>query len=296
MRVSAHRAGHGLAARTAAVLVIGFAVALGMAVPIASAETSRFTPVPKLVVLGDSFASGEGNAPYQPGTDTSANRCHRSDAAYGPLLAGAGLVALQAFRACSGATTQNLLAGQYNEGPQIDHIVGDTDVVTVQALGNDIGFGRLAGLCIIDVCDGDNPLVKQALTAIETLGPALLDNLYTQIRARVGSDGKVIAVPYANPFPAPSRNVGPNCEYMMSSELTTAQAIANGLNRQIKAAAQRHGFRYAELGPLFLGRDVCSNRTAFYSVNPNTPQTAWLHPNTTGQRLYAVAVGVRLFV
>jgi len=67
---------------------------LGLMAPSASAFPRFHTP--KLVVLGDSFASGVGNYPYQDNT----NPCKRSDISYGPILDRLRLVHLQAFVAC----------------------------------------------------------------------------------------------------------------------------------------------------------------------------------------------------
>jgi hypothetical protein len=69
------------------------------------------------VAFGDSYSAGEGNAPYEPGTDTKTNTCHRSKAAYPTMIKLPGHsnpVAVEAkdgeaisftFRACSGSET-----------------------------------------------------------------------------------------------------------------------------------------------------------------------------------------------
>jgi hypothetical protein len=41
------------------------------------------------VALGDSYSSGEGDPPYELGSDVQGDTCHRSQQAYGPLIDGA---------------------------------------------------------------------------------------------------------------------------------------------------------------------------------------------------------------
>ena len=241
-----------------------------------------------LVVVGDSFSSGEGNAPF-----LDASACHRSAAAFGPLLARAGLIRLQAFPACSGATTvQVWKTGQNGEPPQIDHITARTDVVTVQALGNDVKVGQLEGLCIFGDCSAASASMVQA---IGRSGPGLLDALYDHIVRRPGFTGKVIALLYANPFPDPTSPVGPGCPYMSAAELRAASAVVAALNTQIIRQAHRHGFAVADPAALFRGHDLCGNQPAFYNANPTAPpDPGWLHPNQFGQTLYALAVAPHL--
>ncbi len=38
------------------------------------------------VALGDSYSAGEGDRPYEPGTDTKTNTCHRSEKAYPTMI------------------------------------------------------------------------------------------------------------------------------------------------------------------------------------------------------------------
>src|SRR5436190_2614707 len=61
---------------------------------------------PALVLLGDSYSSGQGAGPYDPDTDTGSNHCHRSANSWQRLY-----VPRTPFShdwthiACSGATT-----------------------------------------------------------------------------------------------------------------------------------------------------------------------------------------------
>lgn len=94
------------------------------------------------VALGDSYSSGEGLPPYLWGSNTWRNQCHRSPQGYAPQLARARRGSF-AFAACSGATTNDLFSMSHNsraEGPQLDALGPDTQVVTLTIGGNDLGL------------------------------------------------------------------------------------------------------------------------------------------------------------
>jgi hypothetical protein len=117
------------------------------------------------VALGDSYSSGEGNPPFVPGTDTSSDKCHRSNAAYGPLVATAESVTSSnfVFAACSGAELSDFfLSGQYGEGPQLNAIAPATQpslttgLVTLSIGGNDANFVDILGACVSGFLNGGN--------------------------------------------------------------------------------------------------------------------------------------------
>ena len=139
----------------------------GFGTPLRSDNTRTAVEDDRLeyVALGDSFSSGEGVAPFLPGTDrddniaTSGvdeeNRCHRSEYAYPMLLEEDDDLSLNltAFVACSGATTDTLKnggvgSGSWGEGSQLDALGADTDVVTLTIGGNDMGFKQVLETCV----------------------------------------------------------------------------------------------------------------------------------------------------
>lgn len=110
------------------------------------------------VALGDSYASGEGNAPYHPGTDMldadPPNTCHRSDDAYA-IVAAADSPAVPddvELAACSGAVIPDFYAsgeGNPGEAPQLDALGGtEPELVSVAIGGNDIGFVPILTACL----------------------------------------------------------------------------------------------------------------------------------------------------
>ena len=275
--------------------------------PTASADSAWHDHSHSLVVIGDSYASGVGNVPYID----PVLPCKRSPIAYGPLLARARSLTLT-FVACSGAKTVDLLVDPNGGQPQIDSVNQNTDIVTVQALGNDFFASTLERLCIQAECAPATPLppspvgeyppgttVQDVIDSIPVKAPALLDSLYDAIKQRSGGDANVIAPGYPDPFPAPNGRVGPFCPFMSPVELGVAQDFIAALDKQIRKAANRHGFHYASVMSAFAGHDMCGTSPAFFTLGPISrapvadPQGV-LHPNALGQQLYATAIGARV--
>jgi peptidoglycan hydrolase-like protein with peptidoglycan-binding domain len=106
------------------------------------------TPAPPLqyVAMGDSYSSGEGLAPFLPGTDTPADTCHRSDQAYSQYVTPKP----DAFVACSGQTTaavtNTAMSGQ--EPPQASLLGPNTGLVTFTFGGNDVGWDSALEACV----------------------------------------------------------------------------------------------------------------------------------------------------
>ncbi len=280
--------------RRCAAVLAGMAVVLASAGPAAAAAPAR-TP-PDLVVLGDSFASGVGTPPYEAG---SAN-CKRSHAAFGPLLARFGAGRLQAFVACSGARTTDVLGtgGNPTQPAQIDSVTADTDVVLVQALGNDFRVGQIQPVCILGDCSR-LPLLQEMIEAIPHDAPPLLAALYDAIEERA-PDATVVVVGYPYLFDPAG---GPRCQYMNADELAAVTIFTDRLNAALRNAALAHGFRFAAADRAFAGHDVCSDSPLIYTPVPPVgafPSSAdpngqgGLHPNRFGHLVYALLVAYQL--
>ncbi|WP_262379508.1 SGNH/GDSL hydrolase family protein [Nonomuraea sp. PA05] len=156
------------------------------------------------VALGDSYSSGEGVWELdQPPVNDGADRCHRSEGSYVPLVArayrfGGGT----AFYACSGATTRQLLSGQYGHQPQITRVSAATSLVTLSIGGNDAGFTRVLTGCIVKIpwssaCVDQDAAVNRR---IEELRTSML-RVLKEVRVRAPG-ARVIVLGYPRPFPA----------------------------------------------------------------------------------------------
>lgn len=95
----------------------------------------------RYVALGDSYTSG----PLIPRQVDA--YCARSDSNYPSIVAGRLRSATFKDVSCAGATTEHMWKPQGTNGPQLDAVDRNSDLVTVQIGGNDIGFGSIIGTC-----------------------------------------------------------------------------------------------------------------------------------------------------
>jgi PKD repeat protein len=126
------------------------------------AVTASSILLPRYVALGDSYQSGEGVPPFESGTDTTSDTCHRSTKAYQKLILGKpGVPQGVEFRACSGAVMSDFYNTNQGESPQLARLcasappglscnAGDTTatLVTTGVGGNDIGFDHIVRTCL----------------------------------------------------------------------------------------------------------------------------------------------------
>lgn len=133
----------------------------------AAAPAPSVSAVSPFVALGDSYSSGEGNAPYDPRTSSSVNSCHRSQAAYAPQLAVdhpgyPGKISAPSLVACSGAITDDLFRNNHDdnllasasgtlarEPGQLKVLTAQTKLVTLTIGGNDVGFANVLRDCVV---------------------------------------------------------------------------------------------------------------------------------------------------
>ena len=108
---------------------------------------AAFNPSPMTyVALGDSYAAGEGTNDYFGETSIGEDSCHRSPLAYASLLG--AVESANQFRACSGATINNLNNLYKGEPPQPVALSTNTDLVTLSVGGDDIGFSSVVQKCV----------------------------------------------------------------------------------------------------------------------------------------------------
>ncbi len=240
------------------------------------------------VVLGDSFASGEGAGGYLPGASAQLEACHRSDAATAVAAAVAaadaggatptaspglsGGVALNV--ACSGALTEHLTAesraGLPAQLDQLGDVVPGAAIVTTG--GNDIGFVDLVAQCAVGEtsCAGQPELRDATFAAIDELEAELVDayravdaalNTDAARAARDGAVAPVIVVPYPQLLPEVAQTL---CLGFDDDELVLAREIVSDLNDAVEAAvaaasgAGRAVYVVDGVEEAFAGRTACS--------------------------------------
>lgn len=253
------------------------------------------------VALGDSFSSGEGVPPFETTSSPDKDLCHRSTSAYSRVLDSDTALALtlQAFRACSGATTEQVIAGKNTETGQLDAITNTTKIITISVGGNDIGFEPYIAACLTPFqggCGAGSSIYSQTLDNIELSLPNKLDAFYVSLEKKLDSvkfTGRVYVVGY--PRMIVERPVGGwgLCPIELSQdEAFAAESLTVKLDSEIAGAVARlkdSRFNYVSAlksGSPFTGHDMCSTAPYFNNFDPlHKEYTA--HPNQKGQAAYA---------
>ncbi|MDN5930455.1 MAG: VWA domain-containing protein, partial [Pseudonocardia sp.] len=224
--------------------------------------------VGRLVIMGDSWSSGEGAGGYDGATDTPANRCHRSPRTYGAGIFEGDRVIL----ACSGATTAHFAGSQLTGDagqrrsvrPQLDQlrdVAGESAAVALTVGGNDIGFSDVITECLLlggaYSCD---PLGRGRAERIATMGQTSLIGLYLAVHdelnapdavaARAGLVAPVIVLPYATPV---NRLNAAGCGLISATEASLLRDLTDALNAAIADAV---GAARADGANVYFASDV----------------------------------------
>ncbi len=239
--------------------------------------------------MGDSYSSGEGNPPYDPGNDG----CDRSNAAFGRQFAAntpsIGSDGIQHI-ACSGATIANLTTtGQNGEQPQISQLYSGSKLVTVTIGGNDAGFASVLTACLTTPTTCENTYnsddSNNEYTLIDSLEPKLVA-AYTAIQEQAPG-AKVVAVTYPNIFQPGATCAGIN--NMAMNDVEFLISLTYYLDNTIEEAAKDAGIDVMDERYAFLGHELCSSDPWTYDLTSAlTPGEQFLdtsplfHPNSAG--------------
>ncbi|MGB8362303.1 MAG: GDSL-type esterase/lipase family protein, partial [Acidimicrobiia bacterium] len=267
----------------------------------------------RLVVFGDSYISGEGADKYLPGTNVvGENECRRASTAY-PYLVADELGYRLDFYACSGAETYEVVAGAagglsstepsqlqqfLDEGQKADQ--GDQPPPPIAAVlvsigGNDSWFGTLGQACFgPGSCDVHrNTLLRNAAGIRDRI-----TFVYDQIRAEVGADVPIVAMPY----PLIMTETGCDDSPLTRQEHRFLFEFTEVLNEQTRVAAARAGVNWFTPGvTAFEGHRVCESSDLAVNVLDVAPKEGALldrilpsnwahgsvHPNELGHELIA---------
>jgi lysophospholipase L1-like esterase len=269
------------------------------------AAVAASTAPTSIVALGDSYASG----PLIPVQIEQPWGCLRSSNNYAHQVARQLGLSLTDVT-CSGASTKHMwerhgvspeeefaeygeqfgYTGYPGNPPQLDALRADTDIVTLQIGGNDIGFGGLATTCGEGAIRG--PGCSEAVAAehpfekIDATGPkirAVLEEIHLR-----SPEAKIYVLGYSGIF-----KIGPvaRCEAMAvdESDAQYLRSIQEALNAMIQSAAEAADGGYAGVttyvdvyGPS-AGHTAC-DLPALRWVEPIVPvnASAPVHPNLGG--------------
>ncbi len=292
---------------------------IGLGYPQGTILNTTVAPQPapqEYVALGDSFSSGEGVVPFEDGTDTPYNTCHRSLYAYARLLSQDPNTALSlkngGFQACSGATTAQITTspGQI----QWSGLGVNTKVVTVTIGGNDIRFSNFARACVLDSCYFNSQAYVTSKNLVATTLPGLLDDTYKKVLLAAPT-AQIFVLGYPQIAPTKTRfdTTDVRCAYMYDSgydstgtvknppwgDAAAASDIVVRLNLQIAQSVTSVGnprLHYVDVnvaGSPFVGHNVCSAPGDAYFNNVDTLVSGLsfvFHPNARGQQAYATLI------
>ncbi|HCZ28829.1 TPA: hypothetical protein DHU97_03770 [Candidatus Saccharibacteria bacterium] len=252
------------------------------------------------MAMGDSFSSGEGNPAFEAGTDTNdANECHRSSQAYPHLLQNISSLNLgtMAFVACSGATTANVLYGgtsdgNWGEGPQVDALSSDTEVVTITIGGNDAGFQEYLQGCVIAPCGPSTVTYNAMIDLIDS--SSFLSNLETTYEEIL--DGATSTNVYVIDYPYLTADDAGYCgvidfsgarDIQVALNSTIALAVANVRAGSTDYSDRLHYVSTNYTGSPFEGQHLCNGGTSDFG-------STTFHPNVLGHTHYAEVVAAAI--
>src|SRR6478736_2318519 len=198
---------------------------LAMAASLAAAPAQAADKT-KYIALGDSYAAGQGAGLYKNDT------CYRSANSYSELAAETKAIKLVTNAACSGKTTQEVVATQLRQ------LNKTTELVTITAGGNNLGFGDIVtncGTAIFDsafaaACAAASATAKAKLVSGQLAGEVA--SMIQSVQA-AAPNAKIVVTGYPYLFdPIPAGLADP-----MSQFIYQATDLADGLNGSIALAA-----------------------------------------------------------
>ncbi|MFF5018869.1 SGNH/GDSL hydrolase family protein [Streptomyces sp. NPDC001165] len=248
------------------------------------------------VSLGDSYTSGP-LIPHQ----TDAN-CARSDHNYPSLVAAQREATVFKDVSCAGATTNEMWKPQGTNAPQLDALGRDTDLVTVQIGGNDVGFGSIIGTCArLGAQDPTgNPCERSyeaggydqlALTVLETAPK--IDRVLRAVHARA-PHARVVLVGYPDLLPDDGSGCFPSVPFAQR-DFPYLRDTEKRLNLMLRLVAAWNRAEYVDTYGPTVGHDMCK-APADRWIEPLQPASpaAPAHPNAKGEVAMAQAVLDRL--
>ncbi|MER5543793.1 SGNH/GDSL hydrolase family protein [Streptomyces sp. NPDC002586] len=232
----------------------------------ASAQASSTTATGGYVALGDSYSSGVGSGSYI----SSSGSCDRSTKAYPYLWNAAHSPSSFAFNACSGATTDDVMAHQ------LGSLNSATSLVSLTIGGNDAGFSDVMTTCVIQSDSACLSRIDTAKAYVDSTLPGKLDTVYDAITARAPG-ARVVVLSYPRFY-----LLGQTCLGLSDTKRSAINGAADYIDAAIQKRAQAHGFVFGDVRSAFSSHEICSGDSWLHSVN-------WLdisesyHPTAAGQ-------------
>lgn len=249
---------------SASTLVLAAVAALGIAQP-ASADSSA-AAAGGYVALGDSYSSGVGAGSYI----SDSGDCRRSILAYPYLWAAANSPSSFDFVACSGATTSSVA------DTQLGVLSASTELVSVTAGGNDVGFADVMQDCVLSDESACLSSVDSAVSQMRNSLPGGLSSLYGAIHTKA-PQAHVVVLGYPRFYQLDGSCVAGLTEAERSA-INNASDVLNGV---IAKQAADAGFTFSSVVDEFTGHELCSGDAWLNSVT--VPVYNSYHPKAAGQ-------------
>ena len=263
------------------------------AIAVAAVLAGTAEAAPRYTALGDSFAAG----PLIP-VQLSPLGCLTSSNNYGRIAQRTLLYAEYRDATCSGARTDHMFVAQnVSPGPnppQLDSLSAETELVTVNIGGNDIGFSELAQNCVSILPFGspcrdrytrNGDQISARIAATEPKVDAVLDG----IRARSPA-ARVLVLNYSAIFPHSGYGCWPKMP-VTPRDVVWLRAKHEELNAMLARQATANEAELVDVYGASVGRDACAGSTVRW-VEPYVPTNAAapLHPNLRGMQAMAAMV------
>jgi lysophospholipase L1-like esterase len=259
--------------------------ALAMAAGVATAPAQAADKT-KYIALGDSFAAGQGAGPYL-------DDCFRSDNAYSGLADDSKAIKLVVNAACSGKTTGDVVSDQLGQ------LNKSTELVTITAGGNNIGFGDIitaCGVALAGATPGDacGTAITGATTKLQ--GGQLYSELLSMIRSvqAAAPNAKIVLTGYPyllDPIEAGRTDAAALFIYqatqlsdLLNGNILAAAGTANAANKDDPEV------QFVDVRRAFLGHGALSPTDPWINLIPSAPGEPVnpdnFHPNEDGYEAY----------
>ncbi len=232
-------------------------------------------PAISYAALGDSYSSGVGTGDYY----ASSGDCYRSPEAYPALWAAGNHVTAFDFAACSGATTDDVIASQ------LGGLSASTTLVSITIGGNDAGFSSVMETCVLGTDSACANAVDTGEAYAENVLPGKLATTYADIRAHA-PHATVVVLGYPDLL-----QTGTVCLNLalLPMDDTKRRAIDTGadlLDSVIATAVAKFpGFEYVDVRAAFAQHEICAYHEWWLHGVELLDIDESFHPTTNGQRL-----------
>jgi lysophospholipase L1-like esterase len=248
---------------------------------------------PDYVALGSSFAAGAGLGKLQPGSPLF---CARSVNGYPQQLARLRNLSIVDM-SCGGAVTRHVLrGGQFFQGPQIRTITADTQLVTLTAGGNDIGY--IGDLGLLSLRKARTPLGWLARTLWKGPKPVagrdwsrLQADLVATLQAIHARAPRARVVVATYPAILPPSGTCPLLN-LTAAEADLMRGVAARLAEATRAAAQAGGATLVDMNRLGAAHNACAPEP--WTRGATNGGLAPFHPTLAGTQATAVAISTAL--